>query len=165
MSQTKPAEQPLPSAMARTGEEFKTGQWQVSSVPPKQLPLVWPQISPLAEKGLAQIREDELTAEDIRQRVADGRYVLWVAHDNETVAGAVIFNVIERRRGRVLFIVLVAGRRFNEWAPTMQERLQDVMGMTGAVRMESHSRIGMEPWMNKLGWRKRAVVMEWTNGR
>lgn len=136
-----------------------------SSVPPLQVDLVWPHVAPLAEKGLKQIRDDSLDVADMRERLLDGRFLLWVAHDAEKIIGALVLNVVERKQGPVLFVVMVAGRRFQEWAPKAQALLQDYMDLIGARKIESYSRVGMEKWMRELGWKKRAVIMEWTNGR
>lgn len=140
-------------------------EYEISSVSPAHVDLVWPEVAPLAERGLRQIRDDALTADGIRSAIVEGRYLLWVVHQGEEVIGVLVLNILQRRSGLVLFVVMVAGREFQKWAPKAQSLLRDFMDLTGAVKIESHSRPGMEAWMRELGWRKRAVIMEYTDGQ
>lgn len=131
-------------------------------MPADQAGAVWPQVAPLAAKALRRIREDNLTPEIMLQRVLEGRYLMWaVTCSGGALTGVLLLEVVKRRRGRVLMVVLVAGARFTGWAPAVQPLLQDFAAIVGARKIESHSRPGMEAWMRELGWRKRAVIMEW----
>lgn len=121
---------------------------------------VFPSIARRAAVALRHVGADDLTVAGLREALIDGRFVLWVVVEEETIIAFVVLNVVDRPEGRTLIVVLVAGVRFAEWAAEVQRLLEEFMGIIGARRMESCSRKGMEKWLRGLGWRPRAVIME-----
>lgn len=135
--------------------------YQVSAVAGREVDAVWPKIDAMVTRGLEAIHDDTTTSALLREGVRHGRLVLWIVHSGDEIVAAIVLNIVKRFGGPVLLVVMIAGRDFEAWAPQVQQLLQDYRQLIGATRIESVSRPGMEKWMRRLGWRRRAVMMEW----
>lgn len=151
--------------MGQTGDVLQTLQLSVSRVLPDQFDLVWSAVGDAANGGFRHGAGDTITPEEIQQAVIAGRMEMWAVHDVERVVAAVVIQVVNRPKGKVLLVVLVAGRDFASWGQTVQDLLVEYAGLIGAVSIEAVARAGMAKWLSNMGWSRKATVMELKNGR
>lgn len=114
----------------------------------------------MVRRGLAHGEGDGTTAEHIRGRILNGDLILWAAHDGPEVTAAIVLDVMKHPAKTTLFVVLIAGSRFAEWAPQVQALLRDYADIIGADTIEASVRDGLTRWLDRMGWRRKAVIME-----
>lgn len=132
----------------------------VSAVPPAEVDFVWSQVEPMVRKGLAHGEGDSTTAEHIREQVRRGELILWAVHDGPDVAAVIVLDVVKHPAKTTLFVVLIAGRRFGDWAPAVQNLLRDYAAIVGADTIEASVRDGLTKWLGNMGWKRKATIME-----
>lgn len=137
----------------------------VSHVPPEQVGIVWPQILDQVERGLRHAAGDTITADHILRSILQGDMILWVVHEGDNVTAAIILEVIQHPAKKTLAVVLIAGRDFHGWCEQVNQMIRDFADLIGVDSVESVSRRGAAKWLESLGWRRKAIVMEQPNGR
>lgn len=138
--------------------------WAVSSVRPELLAEVWPHVVEKIAKGIERASQGALTPAGIYQAVAAGDMELWLVHDGREVMAAVVLRVNARPDGHALTVVLVAGREFHRWGRHIQELIRDYAQIIGANTVQAVARPGMARWLERMGWKKKATVMELKDG-
>lgn len=151
--------------MAQTGEDSQTAQLSVSSVQPEELDFVWLQVRPMIHRGLRHGAGDTVSEAEIYTDILEKRMELWAVHLDEEVIAVVVLQILEREAGRALVVVLVAGRNFWSWSEKVQNLISEYGALIGAYTIEAVARGGMSKWLDKMGWHKKAVIMELKNGR
>ena len=143
----------------------QTEPWLVSRVFPEQFDAVWSAAAEAADGGFRHGAGDTITPEEIRQSVISGDMEMWAVHDAEQIAAVVVIQVVGRPQGKVLKVVLVAGREFASWGQQIQELLTEYANLIGAASIEAVARPGMAKWLAQMGWKRKATVMELKDGR
>lgn len=132
----------------------------VSAVPPEHVDFVWAQVEPMVRRGLSHGAGDSTTSDHIRAAIKRGELILWAVHEGLDVTAAIVIEVVKHPAKTTLFIVLIAGRRFAEWAPTVTDLLRDYAVVVGADTIESMVRDGLTKWLAPLGWKRKATLVE-----
>lgn len=104
--------------------------------------------------------EGRLTARSVRQWVEDGRYVLWIAHDGETIAAAFVTRVARYPRKNMLTIDLCGGTQMGSWLDEADRVFRAFSRESGLDGIELYGRSGWARALERLGWRQSAVLVE-----
>jgi hypothetical protein len=134
--------------------------FDVSRVPVEQLAAVWPQIRPMVRRGLARGSGDSTSEAEILRRLENGEAELWAVHDGPKIIAVLAVEILQRERGKALFVLLIAGREFHAWSAQVQRLLCDYRDLIGAYTIEASVRPGLTKWLGALGWKPKATVME-----
>lgn len=132
----------------------------VSAVPPEQVDFVWSQVEPMVKRGLAHGMGDSTTSEHIKAAIQRGESILWAVHQESDVIAIVVIEVVRYPAKTTLLAALIAGSRFAEWAPMVQELLRDYADLIGADTIETSVRDGLTKWLAPMGWKRKATIME-----
>lgn len=136
----------------------------VSRVWPEHFEFVWDQVQPMVRRGLRHGAGDTLTQDGLKKSILNGDMELWAVHDDDSITAIVVLQIVERERGLVLFVVLVAGRDFDNWSSHVNDLIAKYAEQIGAYSVEATARKGMAKWLEKLGWKRKAILMEQSNG-
>lgn len=161
MSQTKPVEQPLHSVMEPTGAECKTGpsSLEISDVPPNLVRAVWDMQLPMIEKGLAGGHGNPISSHSMLAAILDGKMSLWAVHRGPEIVAVVVLSLLQGRKKK-LFIELIAGNGMDTWADKVEQLLLNCKQLLGADSIEASCRVGLARFLQRRGWRQKAIVME-----
>lgn len=97
--------------------------------------------------------------------LTDGSKVLLVAVDNE-VLGGVVLEFMQRPKGKACIVVVSLfnefhDRDFPQWSGAMNRHIADyAKDDCGCYCIEAHARDGVRLALARLGWRRKATVME-----
>jgi hypothetical protein len=89
-----------------------------------------------------------------------------VAERGEDLMGGIILQFVERPRGRCCVVVAslfneFPKRDFPDWAAPMNDHLIDyAKRVRECYAVEAYARDGVRPALERLGWRRKATVME-----
>jgi len=129
----------------------------VAEVPIGSVRIVWDTLLPEIEKAISSGQGDGTTTEQMLLNVLSGKLKMWVIGDIEA---CVLFSVRKHVTGLKLFIDLIAGKNMDSWANELQSLLLDYKDLVGARCIEASCRPGLSKKLLKLGWSRKAVVME-----
>jgi hypothetical protein len=87
---------------------------QVALVEAEDVGMVWGEVSPLIEKALLHA-EGELVPEDIKKHLDKGDLRLWVALENKDVIAAMVTEIIQYPRKKIVRIITLAGKDMSMW--------------------------------------------------
>lgn len=132
----------------------------VSAVPPEQVDFVWTQVEPMVLRGLSHGAGDSTTGDHVKASIKRGDSILWAVHDGDDVTAVVVLEIVEHPAKTTLFVALIAGSRFSEWAPMVHGLLQDYAALIGADTVEASVRDGLTKWLSAMGWKRKATLME-----
>lgn len=129
-------------------------------VQPPHLDVVWP----IVERDIARACDETISPADIREWLDASRAMLWMVTLSETddyVACAVTRR--HEKDGRAwLEVVTLGGRDFAGWSGDLQATLEDTARRNDCAAIVVHVRRGLAKWLRDLGYRERAVLMEYT---
>ena len=114
---------------------------QVALVEAEDIDMVWGEVSPLIKKALLHA-EGELIPEDIKKHLDTSDLRLWVALENKDVLAAMVTEIIQYPRKKIVRVITLAGKDMNMW----YEFLPMVEGYAirnGCSSLEAWSRKGM----------------------
>lgn len=131
----------------------------VAEVPIGSVRIVWDKLLPEIERAVSSGQGDGTTVENMLLSVLSGKLKMWVINDIEA---CVLFSVRKNVNGLKLFIDLIAGKNMDSWANELQSLLLDYKDLVGAQCIEASCRPGLSRKLMKLGWNRKAVVMELT---
>jgi len=137
----------------------------ISQVQVDQLEQVWPNLLPMVARGLRHGQGDSLAPCDILHSLKSGDMILWIAHEDQTLYGGMVFQVSQSPRKKTVFVVILAGVEFERWANDMQAVLIEYQKGIGADCIEASCRKGMARKLERLlGWKAKAIIMEAPHG-
>lgn len=136
----------------------------LSRVYPDALEFVWPQIEPKVLKSLEHGAGDSLSIEKIKTAILSGDMELWAVHEDRDVSAGIILQALQRDKGIALYVVLVAGEGWTKSASQVNQKLKEYAQEIGAYTVEATCRKGMARWLEELGWKEKAILMEMNNG-
>lgn len=139
--------------------------YSVSAVPPEMVDAVWPGVLPMIRRGISRVSGGDLTPETIRTAVISGDMHMWAIHENDEVAAVVVFRILQRLHGRVLYVVMLAGRDMDNWIHELIRLLMDFKDIAGAMSMQATCRLGLAKYLADLGWKRKAIIMEAPDGQ
>lgn len=133
---------------------------EVSRVPPEAAAAVWSTQTKAISKAIRSGQGDSTTSEAMLADILRGRVTLWAAHRGEEILAVVVLSVTNHFTGKKVFVHLLAGQDMDEWAGDVQRLLLDCKELVGAMCIEASCRFGLGKRLRKLGWRKKAEIME-----
>ena len=122
--------------------------------------LLWPELLPKVERGLAHGQGDSIAPCHILESIVNGDMGMLVAHQGERIQGAAIFEVNQFPTKKVLFVVLVVGEKLLEWIDELEEALKSYRDRVGADCIEASCRDGLVRILSRRGWGRKATIME-----
>lgn len=101
----------------------------------------------------------EMMPEDLPQRIAEGRVLLWVAVEDDTgiVLAAMTTELVRMRSGLVCWMGQCGGERMRDWAD-FHVKVEDYARAEGCVKVVIKGRFGWERVLK--GFRVRTVTLE-----
>lgn len=137
----------------------------ISEVKIDQLDTVWPSLLPMVTRGLSHGQGDSMHPCHILDDLKAGNMVLWVSYKGETLEAGMVFEVNEFPAKKVVFVVMLAGERMDDWVEDMEKAILQYCENVGADCIEASCRPGLAKRLEKRGWKRKAVILEAPNGR
>jgi hypothetical protein len=133
-------------------------------VPQHQVLMVWPSLQRAFRKAQGAALGDRMDEVEILKALCEGSKDLLVAEDGE-VLGGVILEFFQRRKGKCCIVVAslfntFPHRAFPAWAAQMNRHVVEHAMSCGCYCIEAHARDGVISELERLGWRRKATVME-----
>lgn len=128
-----------------------------SGVTTDQLQYVWPAVQPLVKKFL-DTDPGLFEPQDILAALFNKDMQLWVTLDKENnnkIIGAIVTEIVDYPRMRVLRIFGLGGKDFSDWIHLADKELSAFQQHVGAKRMEAFVRPGLAKILQKHGFTKR----------
>lgn len=130
----------------------------VQLVPLSLIHETWPLVDGYVEDAL-QWGEDDYTIEQVRQNVADGKWMLVVAVDkNQRIHGAAVINIYNMPNFRVAFVVAIGGRLISNQETYAQ--LCALLKSFGANRIRGVARESIARLWKRYNFRERYILVE-----
>ncbi len=142
----------------------KVEELQISYVTLESLEYVWGSAIVGIEKALTKGQSDWTTSTDVLQGILSGKYQLWAIHRGDDVEAVVVVSVDVNNGITKLFVRLIAGSGMDDWIDLLIDNLQRFKEEVGAVCIETSCRPGLAKYLQKIGWSKKAVIMELKDG-
>ena len=122
-------------------EPVKTPSCKVALVEAEDVDMVWDEVSPLIEKALRHA-EGELIPNDIKKHLDSGNLRLWVALEDRDVIAAMVTEIIQYPRKKIVRIITLAGKDMGMWYKFLP-MLEGYAIRYGCSSLEAWSRKGM----------------------
>lgn len=129
----------------------------VEAVEPGTAVQIWPRVSEMIDKGLAVC--DEVMPDDILDRLASGKMLLWVAigEANGIIIAAMTTQLVRQRSGLVCWMCQCGGERMRDWS-RFHVKIEEYAKVEGCVKVVLEGRAG---WAKILeGYSVRSVRLE-----
>jgi hypothetical protein len=110
---------------------------KVQPVSTDHIASVWPEVEGFITSALRHSKGD-YSAEHAKVYLADGRWSLIVASDDEAIKGATIINYINMPNDRVAFIIAIGGKLIS--TPDLWSQFTDILRYNGATKIEGAAR-------------------------
>lgn len=119
----------------------------------------WPAICALLIPAID--RGGDTSVAELIDELLSGHAQLWVKRDDD---GPVAAAVTTLHTDRTVHCQLLGGKGIHRWADELIESVAAVARPVGVEAFSIHGRVGWERLLGKRGWRKKAVVMEFSLG-
>jgi len=137
----------------------------ISQIDARQVDCLWPNFLPLVERGLKHGQGDSMAPCHILKGIKAGEMNLWISHNGENLQAGLIYSVNQFPTKKVVFVVMLVGDKFEEWADEMESMLIQYKEAIGADCIEASCRKGLVKKLLMRGWKAKATIMEAPNGR
>jgi hypothetical protein len=129
----------------------------VEAVEPGTAVQIWPRVRDMIDVALAVC--DEPMPEDILVRLGDGRYLLWIAIDDESgnIIAAMTTEITKGRNGRVCWMCQCGGDRMQDWS-RFHVKIEEYAKAERCVKVVLEGRRGWERVLE--GYHVRSVRLE-----
>ena len=107
----------------------------------EDIDLVWKDVVPLIEKAL-QHAEGELVPGDIKKHLDKGDLRLWVALEGKETIAAMVTEVIQYPRKKIVRVITLAGKNMDMWYDFLP-MIEGYAIRNGCSSLEAWSRKGM----------------------
>lgn len=135
--------------------------WHIVEVHPKAFKEVWPQVRDLVLRALKHGAGDTLTEGELIRGLTHGSMQMWAVQQGDgPVTAAMIWQVENHERGKVVQVLAMVGAGYRDYAPEMQRLLMEYAILIGAYTIEASVRDAAVPIVRALGWRRKATLME-----
>lgn len=132
----------------------------VSAVLPQDIEYVWSHIEDYM-RGAAKYTHGRFEVEDIKRCLTTDRIQqLWIAYEDDKVYGAVITEIMEYPRMRVLVMHFTGGVELPKWKADMLELLQRFARDNGCKTIESIGRAGWKKVFKNDGFKSNTMFYE-----
>ena len=111
---------------------------------PVDVPYIWHEVKPLIDKVLDRA-DGEMISSDYIEPLLSGECTLWIGLDDNEIKSALICEVIEYPRKKVLFIHVWATKSGQDFAPWMEhwEDIEDFGRSNGCTMIQAKARKGL----------------------
>jgi len=133
--QVKESISPIPPIL-QSGRSCK-----VYLIEPDDIGLVWDDVVPLIEKAL-QHAEGELVPDDIKKHLDKGDLRLWIALESKEIIAAMVTEVIQYPRKKIVRVITLAGKNMDMWYDFLP-MIEGYAISHGCSSLEAWSRKGM----------------------
>lgn len=125
----------------------------ITQVPREDINYVWQQVEPLIERAL----DDSYTARDVLDGIIRNSFQLFISWENNKVECAVVTEVADYPRKRILRYVLAGGNNLENWLEPIQEKIEQFATNNYCQAIEVAGRKG---WLRKLkGFKQKIYIM------
>jgi hypothetical protein len=131
----------------------------MSVIPSEGVGMFWPEVEPLLAPATAY-SGGRINVEDLRERFLDGRYLLWAAHDGESIKAAFATRIAVYPRRRMLAVECAGGKFMSDWIDLVQQTFRNFARDMGLDGVEMYGREGWTRVLSRYGWKRAMVVME-----
>ena len=130
----------------------------VQLVPLSLIHTTWPAVEGFIDEAL-KWGEDDYTIEQARQNIAEGKWMLLVAVDEEQkIHGAAAVHIYNMPNYRVAFVVAIGGRLIS--SPETYEQLCTLLKSFGATRIQGVARKAIAKLWERYGFKERYILVE-----
>ena len=125
----------------------------ITQVPREDINYVWQQVEPLVIRAL----DDTYTARDVLDGIIRNSFQLFISWENDKVECAVVTEVADYPRKRILRYVLAGGNNLENWLEPIQEKIEQFATNNYCQAIEVAGRKG---WLRKLkGFKQKIYIM------
>lgn len=125
----------------------------ITQVPREDINYVWQQVEPLVIKAL----DDTYTARDVLDGIILNKFQLFISWNNNKVESAVVTEVADYPRKRILRYVLAGGDNLDNWLESIQNKIEEFAINNYCQAIEVAGRKG---WLRKLkGFEQKIYIM------
>ena len=114
----------------------------------------------MIESGLSKGQGDGTTSAHMKAAIDRGDMKMWVVLDDGSIVSCLVLSVRKTDTMTKLFVELLAGKDMDLWGDEIEQLLLEFKDLTGARCIEASCRLGLAKYLQKRGWRKKAVIME-----
>jgi hypothetical protein len=122
-------------------------------VPKEAVGLLWGTIGPMMEKS-AMTTRGKFDGDDIRARIENGEYLLWVIDIDGQIVAGITTRIIEYPGCKSLSLDWIAGIRMSEWIETAQSAMEKHARHNGCAILEGYGRDAWLRWTRRFGWKE-----------
>jgi hypothetical protein len=123
-----------------------------TQVPKEDVFLIWTQVAPLLSKAL----DGTYDIIDVERGLQENRFQLFISWNNG-VESAVITEVAEYPKAKILRYVLAGGTNLDNWLEEIQEVIERFAKRNNCTQLEVAGRKG---WVKKLkGYEEKAILL------
>ena len=125
----------------------------ITQVPREDINYVWQQVEPLVIRAL----DDSYTARDVLDGIIRNKFQLFISWENKKVESAVVTEVADYPRKRILRYVLAGGDNLDNWLEPIQNKIEEFAINNYCQAIEVAGRKG---WLRKLkGFEQKIYIM------
>ena len=141
------------------GTNFRNSPMRIVKILPEGINLAWKSLSPYIDKALSR-GQGEFISSDIYSAIERGTMQAWFALDkDEDIKAAMVTEVGDYPRLRVIRIVLLSGRDLNKYSPLIDEILTKWAIEIGAGRIETYCRKGFSRVLKRYNAREIYTIL------
>ena len=123
-----------------------------TQVPKQDVFLIWTKVAPLLQKAL----DGTYDIIDVEQGLQDNRFQLFISWNNG-IESAVITEIAEYPKAKVLRYVLAGGTNLENWLEEIQEVIEKFAKKNHCTQLEVAGRKG---WLKKLkDFKEKAILL------
>lgn len=123
-----------------------------TQVPKQDIFLIWTKVAPLLQKAL----DGTYDIIDVEQGLQDNRFQLFISWNNG-IESAVITEIAEYPKAKVLRYVLAGGTNLENWLEEIQEVIEKFAKKNHCTQLEVAGRKG---WLKKLkDFKEKAILL------
>jgi hypothetical protein len=125
----------------------------ITQVPREDINYVWQQVEPLIIRAL----DDSYKARDVLDGIIRNKFQLFISWENDKVESAVVTEVADYPRKRILRYVLAGGDNLDNWLEPIQNKIEEFAINNYCQAIEVAGRKG---WLRKLkGFEQKIYIM------
>jgi len=129
----------------------------IQLVPLSMIHQTWPLVESYIEESLAW-GEDDYTLDQARQNLADGKWMLVVAVQEQNVIGASAINIYNMPNDRVAFVIAMGGKLIT--GPETYEQFCTLLKSFGATKIQGVARESAVKLWKRFGFKERYTLVE-----
>jgi hypothetical protein len=132
---------------------------EVSLVPREYIDGCWGQIEGYLE-GAAKYTYGRFSVDDIKDCITDYDYQLWIAFEDDKIYGAVVTEIVQYPRCKMLAMQFTGGIELKKWKDPMLSLLKRWARDNGCDKIESPGRPGWARVFKNDGYEAKFITYE-----